>query len=323
MTPLGSDKQGQTSTSISESFQQLSQDFAELFQIKDPLRRDYELIAKAKLFSQRFELSIADYQSLFKRYREERQFPVWLDPVQKLARQFLVFLQGAALFTVIFSSIQFMLDLQDRQVAHVAENWQTIIHSGDQGLRAGAGRRRAIEYLHDRGEDLTNLGAAGAVLSGLNLPGRAQLQEANFRGAKLVRAYLKGANLYAADFSPSNLTQPAIATQLGWSNLRATDLRYADFRGADLQHSCLKDANLGGAIFDANTNLKGTNFKNVQFEDEDTHTKAKMLIGNTEVSLQEWLSQNQHNIQMQDATRSFDACQQISPRRRWLNWLNF
>ena len=78
-------------------------------------------------------------------------------------------------------------------------------------------------------------GKAGSIKDAVYaaLEARADLGDANLRGANLGGADLRGANLGGAD--------------LRGANLGDADLRDADLRGANLGGANLRDANLGGA----------------------------------------------------------------------------
>lgn len=92
--------------------------------------------------------------------------------------------------------------------------------------------------------DLSEAELRGAYLIGANLRG------ANLRGADLSEAYLGGADLRRADLSEAdlsgaNLTRADIrradlsGAKLNRVDLRGTDLKEADLSGADLDFSCL------------------------------------------------------------------------------------
>ena len=67
-------------------------------------------------------------------------------------------------------------------------------------------------------------------LSNENKGRRADLQEANLRGADLHWANLRGANLRGADLQEANLRGADLrGADLHWANLRGADLQEADF----------------------------------------------------------------------------------------------
>ncbi|HCL4920069.1 TPA: pentapeptide repeat-containing protein [Salmonella enterica] len=92
-----------------------------------------------------------------------------------------------------------------------------------------------------------------ANLRGANLCG-ANLCDANLRGADLRGADLCGANLRGADLCGANLR----GADLRGANLCGANLRGADLRGADLCGANLCDANLRGANL-CGANLCGAN----------------------------------------------------------------
>ena len=90
-------------------------------------------------------------------------------------------------------------------------------------------------------------------LDGDNIEGvKANLRDANLRGANLRGADLFGANLRGADLFGANLR----GADLRDANLRAANLFGANLRDADLRGADLRDANLRGAnLYGANLDL--------------------------------------------------------------------
>ena len=83
---------------------------------------------------------------------------------------------------------------------------------------------------------------------------KADLGEADLKGANLREADFRGANLGEADLRGANLREADLReTTLGWANLRKANLGWANLSEADLRGADLRGANLGGA------NLRGTN----------------------------------------------------------------
>ena len=82
---------------------------------------------------------------------------------------------------------------------------------------------------------------------------RANLREADLRGANLWEADLRGANLWRADLREANLREADLREADLWradlreANLVGADLRRADLRRADLRRANLREANLRGA----------------------------------------------------------------------------
>ena len=80
---------------------------------------------------------------------------------------------------------------------------------------------------------------------------RANLQEANLRGADLQEADLQGANLQEADLQWANLQEADLqGANLQEADLQGADLQWANLRGADLQWADLRGADLRGANID-------------------------------------------------------------------------
>ena len=111
--------------------------------------------------------------------------------------------------------------------------------------------------------DLRGANLRDANLRDANLIG-ADLSDANLRGANLGRANLScadlgGANLIGADLRGANL----IGADLRGANLRDANLRDANLIGADLSDANLRDANLIGA------DLGGANLRDANLRDAD------------------------------------------------------
>jgi len=317
-------------TSPDQGFEKLFNDFADLFRIKDPLRQDYEVIERARDYEQAFGLPADEYRRLFKNYCQAQQTPDWFEPVQKILQRILTAFQGLAFLTIAIAVLQFVLSMSDREVASIAESWKVLSRKEDpphsiHTLQADAGRKKAIEYLHQKGEDLSNLPMYGVVLNKLRLPGRAELQNADFRGAKLYEAYFSGANLYDADFSPLTNGSTSYATEMNSVNLskatleyanfqmagltaatfESADLEYANFNEAHLEYACFVNADLGGASFlDAPSKgveleklLVGADFSGANFGTEGSPLGASLPAkvfdeqGNS-IPLERWLKEH-------------------------------
>ncbi|EAX3926668.1 pentapeptide repeat-containing protein [Salmonella enterica] len=101
--------------------------------------------------------------------------------------------------------------------------------------------------------NLCDANLRGANLRGANLCD-ANLRGANLRGADLCDANLRGANLRGADLRGANLCD----ANLRGANLRGADLRGANLCGANLRGADLRGANLRGANL-CGANLRGAN----------------------------------------------------------------
>ncbi len=93
-----------------------------------------------------------------------------------------------------------------------------------------------------RGADLLYANLSGADLRGANLSG-ADLRGANLRYACLSCANLRNADLRGADLLYANLS----GADLSYANLSCANLRNADFSGADLRGADLRGADFSGA----------------------------------------------------------------------------
>ena len=95
----------------------------------------------------------------------------------------------------------------------------------------------------------------GAYLKGADLKG-ANLEEADLKGANLEGAYLYEANLEWANLKGANLE----GANLEWANLKGANLEGANLEGANLEGANLEWANLEGAnLYEAD--LKGAEQK--------------------------------------------------------------
>lgn len=245
-------------------YQQMLEEFAELYKISKPIEREYAVLLKGQAFEAQHGFSCKDYQRLFLLYVDDRRTP---DFVERVATQtsrlepVVRIFQSLASLAIIVSAVQLVTGFQEQRVQLVAERWETL--SSD--LNAGDAKREAIEYLHDRGGRLSGIELLDVQLSRLNLPERvlpkaqrqylpkvernlaqgASLQEAKFRGSNLYQAYFRGANLYLSDFS--SLAESK--TNANGANFRDADLRQTNFTGADLRNACFRGANLEKADF--------------------------------------------------------------------------
>ena len=92
-------------------------------------------------------------------------------------------------------------------------------------------------------DELTKIISAHRLWAQSKGGSRADLCDANLRGADLSRAYLSDANLRGADLSGADLR----GAYLRGADLRDANLRGADLRGADLSGAYLSRAYLSGA----------------------------------------------------------------------------
>ena len=128
-------------------------------------------------------------------------------------------------------------------------------------LNGEGGSRANLSNADLRGANLSNADLFGANLRCANLS-NADLFGANLRGANLSNANLRNANLRDADLRCANLRNANLfGANLFGANLSNADLRDADLRGANLSNADLRGANLRNAdLFGAN--LRGANLSN-------------------------------------------------------------
>jgi predicted transcriptional regulator len=291
-----------------EILEKLKSDFEYLSTIKNILEREYELIKRSKEFNEKFSIPLEDYYRLFKVYLLDKQVPDWIERIVRLVERLdpvARIVQGLAFIAIIIGAVQFLQDTSKRQAQIVNEKWLTVASN----VKIGSFKREAIEYLHERGEILSNLEAIDAELSQLNLPGKAKLQRAKFNGANLYRAYLKGANLYRSDFSKHG----GEITNLDSANLQDSDLRGVNFTGANLQKACFRGANLETANFTkaylVNTDFRGArNLTKLQVLEAKTSYQRALYDEDLRIAL---------GINTLPSKELAEGCK-VSPRSR--NW---
>ena len=260
----------QETTDKREGWQQLQTSFAELFEITDPDRREYELHQEAK----KCEVPIEIYRQLFNNYsqaqlfsREQRVFSLFGNSPQKDFKTLLDIASRLSWLSLI--GILFTLSLQLIEIREREEYFGWAMLSLSQGKEANGGRILALENLKLFESKLTGLNIENAVLPHIDLSGTNLLQ-ANFQNATLIeanlsnsqlvyanlqQAFLEKANLQGVDLELANLKD----AQLYQANLSGANLYRANFNGANLSRANLQDvknieqANLNGAIYDINT----------------------------------------------------------------------
>jgi pentapeptide repeat protein len=141
-----------------------------------------------------------------------------------------------------------MAERKANRVAQVLATALAVVVLG--GIAVLGVRLRPYWVARYRGEEADLRGATliRAPLGGANL-NSADLHGADLRGACLTRADLCGANLGAADLSYANLA----GALLTCADLRGADLRGADLRGADLGDLLVQRADLRGIRCDRAT----------------------------------------------------------------------
>lgn len=150
---------------------------------------------------------------------------------------------------------------RDRETNLETQSRQEIV--GAWGLLAGtgagdAGRRQAIEYLHEMHENLQGIDVSCLRLAGADrfVEGRCldnvDFRDVDLRNARLDEANFSGSIIDLSDFS---------SVSAWWTNFRGTSAVQVDFRNSELNGSDFTGANLRGAKFDG-ADLSGTVFIN-------------------------------------------------------------
>ena len=136
---------------------------------------------------------------------------------------------------------------EDRRQARMTRAW-TLLNDTSDARGHNVGQIEALQSLHADGANLREIDMAERYLQGV---------------------VLTGANLYAASFKRTRMTN---------ANLRRTDLRWADFERAKLKDALLDGANLEGADLGGvdlagaslrRANLTGVNFNGVHLSGTD------------------------------------------------------
>jgi hypothetical protein len=193
-----------------------------------------------------------------------------------------------------------------------------------------------VESYRQRGDraDLRDANLRGANLSDADLRG-ADLSDANLRGANLSDANLsdadlRGADLRGADLSDANLR----GANLSDANLSDADLRGADLRGADLSDANLRGANLSDANL-SDADLRGANLPDLTFvimgmEYAITITNGEYLrAGCQNHKIEDWRQFSKRDIAEMDGRRALKFYPRLldvidfyiskGPRPEWLN----
>ncbi|MDT1068194.1 pentapeptide repeat-containing protein [Providencia stuartii] len=103
---------------------------------------------------------------------------------------------------------------------------------------------------------------------------KANLIDADLRGANLIGADLSGANLIDADLRGANL----IGADLSGANLIGANLIDADLSGANLSGANLIDADLSGANL-SGADLSGANLRGADLIDADLPDNTYVIMG--------------------------------------------
>lgn len=241
---------------------------------------------------------------MFELYSEIQRQTHWTYYFKKIVQ----IIQAFGFIAIVATAVKFGWDAADRHRKHLFENWDVVAMNTDSAgkpITVNRGRKEALEYLHDRGEDLSRVQAEQAVLNQINLPGGARLQQSVFKGATLFKAYLSEANLWNVDFQQANLDS---------ANLRGANIEYGKFQNADLQKACLRSAKLNYAIFNEKTNLDKVDFRGATGLDISAIKKAKNY---TTAIYDEKLS-SQLGLPVQNlADNAVEGCR-VAPRSK--NW---
>ena len=261
----GANKQSiSTLNSQSEAgWQELQNSFAQLAQLTDRDRQEYELHQAA----QRHNLPVDIYRQLFSNYTKTRLiaqgrevfFLFRQSPQQALKRGFNLLTRLGWLSLI---GVALAMALQLAEIHQQQEYLSWAIVSLNQENQANGGRFLALETLRLFGSNLSGLNLQNAVLPKIDLS-EASLIKANFERATLIEANLSKTILLNANLRQANLLE---------ANLSEADLDLADLTGA-----VLNQANLSGANFNQ-ANLKGANLSGADLR-ESKNLESAHLYG--------------------------------------------
>ena len=200
----------------STELEKLLDDFFKLYEIKDPLRREYALTKAVEKSSYSYDSYCRMFTIYCQQRKDEEWHHSWKAPFFYLEKFFeqinqglsradiLKILQQLTSLSIIVAVVTFMLEIPQRQQKAIQEAWQIIIQAKGANAKASAGRIEALEFLNKRGVLLSGLEAKNAFLPTIQLPG-GRLQKAHLEKSDLFQANLKNSNLYQAYLNGANL----------------------------------------------------------------------------------------------------------------------
>jgi uncharacterized protein YjbI with pentapeptide repeats len=266
-----------------ENFSALLDELSSIARVRGSVEREYRLIKLSEEAKERFGIDPPAYLELYSKYYSQASQVVRIRAIGGVVYKALA---GAAALGATLSALNLYGYFSDQRAKAITENWHTIDAYSDKPYDGG--RKAAVENLLSYGQVLYNanfnrapfiylkakpactiFGFPFGAFSGFgfnqssdasSVPRnciRAELQNSEFRGAKLYGSDFSHANLYKADFS-SFTTRDAkkVSTEAQKVNFSFANLRGANFREADLTESNFYMADLSGADM-RNANLKG------------------------------------------------------------------
>lgn len=269
-----------------EGLHQAIDRFANLYEIKDPLQREYELVQAAK----QFDVPLETFRQMFQVYCEAKLETEAMPLVMRTKKfassliQTIEYIGQLSAISLLIGVVTYIAEtpqraeqmkMEQKQMHYQA--WEII--NNNQGKQSSGGRIDALQDLNKDGVSLAGLDAEGAVLLGINLKG-ADLRKARLSGAKIMNADLSGADLTAANFRGSdtlllgtNLSQAIVKdADLSQANLSNVNLTGAWLSNSELNRANLRNANLTGAeLRGCNlfaVNLMGANLQNTKIDDD-------------------------------------------------------
>jgi uncharacterized protein YjbI with pentapeptide repeats len=281
--------------SSSGDFSALLDELASIARVRRNVEREFRLIKLSEEAKERYGIEATAYLDLYSKYYAAASQVVLIRTIGNIFYKTLV---GAAALGAALSAINLYGFLSDQRGKAIADSWKTIDTYSDKPYDGG--RKAAVESLLSYGQVLYHanfnrapfiylkahptckvlglpFGAFGTSAvwrsndSGL-LPKdciRAELQNVEFRGAKLYGSNFSYANLYQADFSPFTLLgKGLITTQAQSVDFSHANLRASKFQNADLSNSKLNNASLAGAIL-TNSSLRKTDLRGADLRGAD------------------------------------------------------
>lgn len=268
----------QNNDSLPENLKRVYDSFAELEQIKDPIRQEYELLEAAK----RCDLPLDSFRQMFKDYcRQEQekkgmqrffsatfwQTELLLEKLNHCLSELDIFpvLEHLSKLSILVALILYVTECGEREEQKIAqqrranyEAWN-VIRASENKL-ASFGRIEALQDLNKQQPKviLAGINLEGAYLSEIKLPSAllngaklnsAKLNGAILEGAILINSNLQGANLTNANLQSAKLYKANLINAfLSGANLSQANFANANLMGADLEGANLEKADLRGAI---------------------------------------------------------------------------
>ncbi len=283
------------SKEVSLDWEYLLEKFSEINTIKDQSEQQYELVALAK----QYKISLESLEKIFILYQEKVEinklksakiFPGFLlvllarlenllDGLHRRLRMMAIFpiLEQLAKLSIVVGLAVFITECTSRGDERIAHKLRTqyeawnIIKTHNVEDSSNGGRQEAIEYLSEKGLDLSGMNLSNAYLTRIKLNQTSTISKTfnmifnTKRKPRFLRTNLENALVFEGDLSKVNLR---------FSNFKQAVLYKVKFNSSDLDRANFEEARVQGTNF-KNTSLRCTNFLNVEHLKAEQVKKAK------------------------------------------------